>query len=239
MIYHYKLLSNNSVDLKNINKILICDIIKDSQGYVEFMKNKLDIKKERLAIGYTQAKLAQELGVTEKSVSKWESGRGEPSFENLQKMCIIFNKNINDECCELKKKKRMFFALRVAIAVLGFDYFIVELIKVIDLFNKTEEFLLVGDMYFYTLNKNASDFLLVMLMLSAVSLIFSIVSCFEFKNKELYYVFYLIIFACSIICFILSGTHLFIKSFLIIQICFIILLFYHYIVEKKKKGELK
>lgn len=235
MIYHSKLLSNNSVDLKNTNKILICDIIKDSQGYIEFMKNKLDIKKERLAIGYTQAKLAQELGVTEKSVSKWESGRGEPSFENLQKMCVIFNKNINDECCELRKKKRMFFTWRLAITILSFIYVVIEVVEAINLFDGTDQYLLIGDMHYYTLNKNTSNYLLTVLLLSVVSLVFSIASCFEFKNKELYFVFYLIIFLCSIFCFVSSGTYFLIKCILVIQICFIVFLLYLYITENRKK----
>lgn len=200
------------------------------------MKNKLDIKKERLAIGYTQAKLAQELGVTEKSVSKWESGRGEPSFENLQKMCIIFNKNINNECCELRKKKRMFFALRVVIALLSLAYGITELVKVIELFNGGERSLLVGDMYYYyAFSRNSCDYAMVGMTLSIISLFFSIASCFEFKNKELYFVFYLITSLCSVVCLVSSGIDLFIKCVLAVQICFIIFLFYQYIIENRKK----
>lgn len=200
------------------------------------MKNKLDIKKERLAIGYTQAKLAQKLGVTEKSVSKWESGRGEPSFENLQKMCIIFNKNINNECCELRKKKRMFFALRVVIALLSLAYGITELVKVIGLFNGVEQSLLVGDMYYYyAINRNSCDYAMAGLTLSIISLLFSIASCFEFKNKKLYFVFYLITSLCSVVCLVSSGIDLFIKCVLAVQIWFILFLFYQYIIENRKK----
>ncbi|MCI6358145.1 MAG: helix-turn-helix domain-containing protein [Erysipelotrichaceae bacterium] len=200
------------------------------------MKNKLDIKKERLAIGYTQAKLAQKLGVTEKSVSKWESGRGEPSFENLQKMCIIFNKNINNECCELRKKKRMFFALRVVIALLSLAYGITELVKVIGLFNGVEQSLLVGDMYYYyAINRNSCDYAMAGMTLSIISLLFSIASCFEFKNKKLYFVFYLITSLCSVVCLVSSGIDLFIKCVLAVQIWFILFLFYLYIIENRKK----
>lgn len=200
------------------------------------MKNKLDIKKERLAIGYTQAKLAQELGVTEKSVSKWESGRGEPSFENLQKMCIIFNKNINNECCELRKKKRMFFALRVVIALLSLAYGITELVKVIGLFNGVEQSLLVGDMYYYyAINRNSCDYAMAGMTLSIISLLFSIASCFEFKNKKLYFVFYLITSLCSVVYLVSSGIGLFIKCVLAVQIWFILFLFYQYIIENRKK----
>lgn len=200
------------------------------------MKNKLDIKKERLAIGYTQAKLAQKLGVTEKSVSKWESGRGEPSFENLQKMCIIFNKNINNECCELRKTKRMFFALRVVIALLSLAYGITELVKVIGLFNGGEQSLLVGDMYYYyAINRNSCDYAMAGMTLSIISLLFSIASCFEFKNKKLYFVFYLITSLCSVVCLVSSGIDLFIKCVLAVQIWFILFLFCQYIIENRKK----
>lgn len=203
------------------------------------MKNKLDIKKERLAIGYTQAKLAQKLGVTEKSVSKWESGRGEPSFENLQKMCIIFNKNINNECCELRKKKRMFFALRVAIAALSFTCFLLDLLYIIRSIYHYDYMIIFGELYYATYNINVSDYIFVALTLSTVSSILTIASCFEFKNKELYLVFYLITVFCSIIGLAFVGNTFLTKCLLAIQLSFIIFLFYLYVIEKKKKGELR
>lgn len=203
------------------------------------MKNKLDIKKERLAIGYTQAKLAQELGVTEKSVSKWESGRGEPSFENLQKMCIIFNKNINNECCELRKKKRMFFALRVVIAALSFTCFLLDLLYIIRSIYHYDYMIIFGELYYATYNINVSDYIFVALTLSTVSLILTIASCFEFKNKEPYLVFYLITVFCSIIGLAFVGNTFLTKCLLAIQLSFIIFLFYLYVIEKKKKGELR
>lgn len=203
------------------------------------MKNKLDIKKERLAIGYTQAKLAQKLGVTEKSVSKWESGRGEPSFENLQKMCIIFNKNINNECCELRKKKRMFFALRVVIAVLSFTCFLLDLRYIIRSIYHYDYMIIFGELYYATYNINVSDYIFVALTLSTVSLILTIASCFEFKNKEPYLVFYLITVFCSIIGLAFVGNTFLTKCLLAIQLSFIIFLFYLYVIEKKKKGELR
>lgn len=203
------------------------------------MKNKLDIKKERLAIGYTQAKLAQKLGVTEKSVSKWESGRGEPSFENLQKMCIIFNKNINNECCELRKKKRMFFALRVVIAALSFTCFLLDLLYIIRSIYHYDYMIIFGELYYATYNINVSDYIFVALTLSTVSLILTIASCFEFKNKEPYLVFYLITVFCSIIGLAFVGNTFLTKCLLAIQLSFIIFLFYLYVIEKKKKGELR
>lgn len=203
------------------------------------MKNKLDIKKERLAIGYTQAKLAQELGVTEKSVSKWESGRGEPSFENLQKMCIIFNKNINNECCELRKKKHMFFALRVAIAAVNFACFVISLIKTASVYYQSGDLIVIGEVCYSTFNKNTCNAAFVLLILSTLTLAFSVSSCFEFKNREIYYVFYLFVVLYSIASIAFYGTYLLAKCILAIQICLIIFLFYLYVIEKKKKGELR
>lgn len=199
------------------------------------MKNKLDIKKERLAIGYTQAKLAQELGVTEKSVSKWESGRGEPSFENLQKMCIIFNKNINNECCELRKKKRIFFSLRVAIAALSFTCLLIDLLYIIRSIYCYDHMMVYGELHYAMHNINLSDYIFATLTLSAVSLIFTIASCFEFKNKELYLVFYLITIFCLTIELTFVGNTFLTKCLLAIQLSFIIFLFYLYVIEKRKK----
>lgn len=59
------------------------------------MRYRIDLKREREKRGLTQAKLADRIGVTEKSISKWESGRGQPSYENMLKICKEFNLDIN------------------------------------------------------------------------------------------------------------------------------------------------
>ena len=43
--------------------------------------------------GYTQAELAEKLGLSDKTISKWENGRGLPDATNMLELCNIFNIN--------------------------------------------------------------------------------------------------------------------------------------------------
>lgn len=54
------------------------------------------ILNERKALKLTQAKLAEKLFVSEKTVSKWETGKGIPDTNSLPKLCEIFNISINE-----------------------------------------------------------------------------------------------------------------------------------------------
>lgn len=54
------------------------------------------ICKERKLKKLTQAKLAQKLFVSEKTISKWENGNGVPDTNSLQKLCEVFNVSINE-----------------------------------------------------------------------------------------------------------------------------------------------
>lgn len=51
---------------------------------------------ERKAKGLTQAKLAEKLFVSEKTVSKWENGNGIPDTNFLPKLCEIFGVSLNE-----------------------------------------------------------------------------------------------------------------------------------------------
>ena len=57
------------------------------------------IATERKAKKLTQAKLAQELFVSEKTISKWENGKGIPDTNILPKLCEIFNISLNELLC--------------------------------------------------------------------------------------------------------------------------------------------
>lgn len=46
--------------------------------------------------GYTQAELAEKLGLSDKTISKWENGRGLPDATNMLELCNIFNINVNE-----------------------------------------------------------------------------------------------------------------------------------------------
>lgn len=54
------------------------------------------IMTERKAKKLTQAKLAEKLFVSEKTVSKWENGNGIPDTNSLPKLCEIFDVSLNE-----------------------------------------------------------------------------------------------------------------------------------------------
>ncbi len=54
------------------------------------------ILNERKAKKLTQAKLAEKIFVSEKTVSKWESGKGIPDTNSLPRLCEIFDVSLNE-----------------------------------------------------------------------------------------------------------------------------------------------
>ena len=54
------------------------------------------ITDERKKKKFTQAKLAEKVLVSEKTISKWENGRGVPDTDSLQKLCEIFGVSLNE-----------------------------------------------------------------------------------------------------------------------------------------------
>ena len=54
------------------------------------------IETERKAKKLTQAKLAEKVFVSEKTVSKWENGNGIPDTNLLPKLCEVFNVTLNE-----------------------------------------------------------------------------------------------------------------------------------------------
>ena len=54
------------------------------------------IATERKAKNSTQAKLAEKLFVSEKTISKWENGKGIPDTNSLPKLCEILDVSLNE-----------------------------------------------------------------------------------------------------------------------------------------------
>jgi transcriptional regulator with XRE-family HTH domain len=54
------------------------------------------IASERKKCGLTQKELADKLAISDKTVSKWETGRGLPDVEMLISMCRIFDISLNE-----------------------------------------------------------------------------------------------------------------------------------------------
>ena len=57
------------------------------------------IEVERKAKNLTQVKLAEKLFVSEKTISKWENGKGIPDTIMLPKLCEIFEVTLNELLC--------------------------------------------------------------------------------------------------------------------------------------------
>lgn len=49
------------------------------------------LKEYRTSRGYTQAKLANELHVSQMAISTWENGTREPNFETVRQIASFFN----------------------------------------------------------------------------------------------------------------------------------------------------
>ena len=62
--------------------------------------NKLEvgifIAEKRKSISMTQKDLAEKLNITDKAVSRWETGKSYPDIEMLEKLAKVFDVSIND-----------------------------------------------------------------------------------------------------------------------------------------------
>ena len=54
------------------------------------------ISDERKAKGYTQKQLSELLGISDKTISKWECGRGYPSIDSLKEISRYFSVSIDE-----------------------------------------------------------------------------------------------------------------------------------------------
>ena len=60
---------------------------------INFANNLRELRK---GAGYTQKQLADVFGVDQRTISVWEKGICEPSFEILVKICEFFNESVED-----------------------------------------------------------------------------------------------------------------------------------------------
>lgn len=68
----------------------------ENEGGSNLMKFGENLYKLRKDAKMNQEKLAEEVGVSRQSVSKWENGESYPEMENILKLCEIFHCKIND-----------------------------------------------------------------------------------------------------------------------------------------------
>ena len=73
---------------------------------MKFGENLQKLRKEK---GISQEQLAEQLGVTRQSVSKWESGNSYPEMDKIVAMCNLFHCDmdvlINKDITEEREKK--------------------------------------------------------------------------------------------------------------------------------------
>ena len=53
------------------------------------------IKEQRKKLGLTQSQLAEMVGVSNKAISKWETGEGLPDIENIKRLASLFHMSID------------------------------------------------------------------------------------------------------------------------------------------------
>ena len=76
------------------------------------------LQKIRKSYGYTQERLAEEIECSDRYISDIEQDRAKLSYENLVKICNIFNVSLDDifsEFLDIKKDNKIHYSL------VGFD----------------------------------------------------------------------------------------------------------------------
>lgn len=82
------------------------------------IKIRKNLQKTRKSYGYTQERLAEEIEGSARYISDIEPDRAKPSYENLVKICKIFNVSLDDifsEYLDNKTDKQIYHSL------VGFD----------------------------------------------------------------------------------------------------------------------
>ena len=54
------------------------------------------LKHARIAKGYTQKDLSEKIGVTAVSISYYENGSKNPSFDKLKRICFVLDLDMNE-----------------------------------------------------------------------------------------------------------------------------------------------
>ncbi len=74
--------------------------IEVNNGQEDFMMNQgkigAFISERRKAKGWTQSQLAEKLGITDKAVSKWETGRSMPDLSLFMPLCTLLEITLNE-----------------------------------------------------------------------------------------------------------------------------------------------
>ena len=63
------------------------------------------ISRLRMGLGLSQSQLAAKLGVSNKAVSKWETGQAKPRLDTLRQLSVLFGVSVDEFLCEKKNEK--------------------------------------------------------------------------------------------------------------------------------------
>lgn len=103
------------------------------------MINHHKLKELRLEKKITQEKLAQELNVSRKTISSWETGRNTPDFQTIQKLCAFYEISMHDmmenpeDFIHEKNEKPKF-------DIVKFSYYLNILLLILSFINSFEPF---------------------------------------------------------------------------------------------------
>lgn len=198
------------------------------------MRYKIDLKRERIEHGYTQLRLAEHLGVSEKAISKWESGRGQPSYENMLKICELYDKDIEKVDTIQIRHNRIINTLNITMIVLNIA--VLVLLFVLTIAIKTNQPFInpSGDANLYLhINRynnyelyNLNRYYNIYVFLLLIPFALSAIEILLFKKTNmLYYLFFL-----SAIFYLIYSLLVAKNEFIVLMvIAYITLLFFTYI----------
>lgn len=168
--------------------------------YMNFSDNLKKIRKEH---NLSQEQIAEQLGVSRQSVSKWESGQAYPEMDKMLQLCKLFNLNIdellNQDIKEVNNTKQAKNNINKFI-----DDFLDYITKTIDMFSSMKFKQKIKCMLEQII---IASFLTIILLIigTILSSIFS--SLFSFVPRTIYYPIYRIVESLYLIfCLILSIT---------------------------------
>ena len=86
------------------------------------------IAEQRKQLSLTQKQFAEQLGVTDKAVSRWETGKGYPDIETIEEIAKIFNVTINDVLSgKINKPEEKETAAEILLQAKGFQDVVVSI----------------------------------------------------------------------------------------------------------------
>ena len=61
----------------------------------------------RTKLSLSQTELAEKVGVTNKAVSKWETGKSKPTTNVIRKLAALFNVDVEEMLCMRGEQRKM------------------------------------------------------------------------------------------------------------------------------------